>query len=278
MRREYELSWFDMRCIGIEKCGKCLDACPEGAISAGTPVNAPMATESGEAEKITKVNIDRGKCTACLACAEACPTKALAPSGYEMTVDDVYERVARDRMFFADGGGATISGGEPMAQFDFTYALARKFADEDITVAIDTTGFAQGELYEKITPYTNLFLYDLKHMDSENHRKLTGIPNELILENAERIAKSGGKFQIRMPVIPKLNDGEENIRAAAQFAKSLGDAVVEVQLLPYHKLGASKYTRIGREYPLRNVEAPSDETMQGYLELVQSFGLAAKIH
>jgi pyruvate formate lyase activating enzyme len=278
MRSADELSWFDARCIGIGKCGRCLDACPAGALSAGDPEHVLVVAEGKETEKITKVKIDRERCTVCLACAAACPAKALAPSGYEMSVGDVYERVARDKMFFSGEGGATISGGEPMMQFDFTYALAKKFAEENITVAIDTTGFAPGESYEKIAPYTDLFLYDLKHMDSEKHRKLCGVPNEPILENARRIARAGGKFQIRIPVIPKLNDSGENLRAAARFAVSLGDAALEIQLLPYHKLGASKYTRIGRDYPLRNVEAPSDEIMREYLELMQSFGLNAKIH
>jgi pyruvate formate lyase activating enzyme len=266
MSRDDELAYFDMKCIGTKLCGRCIDACPVHAISACEP------------ETITRVKIDREKCTACLECTRTCPPKALAPSGYEMNVDEVYERVCRDRPFFGEDGGATISGGEPMAQFDFTLALARRFKENGVSVCLDTTGFAPGERYLKILPYIDLFLYDLKHMDSGRSRKLTGVPNEVILENARLIAANGGKFQIRIPVIPKLNDSEENLRKAAEFAVGLGDAVVDMQLLPYHKLGSAKYTRIGRNYALTNVEPPTDETMHRHLDMMLSYGLPAHIH
>ncbi|MDR2610818.1 MAG: glycyl-radical enzyme activating protein [Clostridiales Family XIII bacterium] len=281
--RDYELAWFDVKCIGIELCGKCLNACPAGALSAGAPEPVLAGAEGGTPENteprtITRVNIDREICTVCLACTRACSPKALAPSGYEMSVEAVFERVNRDRPFFGDDGGVTISGGEPMAQFDFTYALARRFKADGVSVCMDTTGFAPGKRYLDILPFVDLFLYDLKHMDSERSKKLTGVPNEMILENARLIAANGGRFQIRVPIIPKLNDSEENLRRTAEFAASLGDAVADMQLLPYHKLGSAKYARIGRQYPLTNVEPPPDKTMHEYLDLMLSYGLPAHIH
>jgi len=275
---EYELSWFDVKCVGTELCGKCLDVCPAGALAPGEPVAGLMATEKESAKTITRVEIDREKCTACLKCTKACPTKALAPSGYEQTVEEIYERVERDRPFFGDGGGVTISGGEPMFQFDFALALAKRFREGGITVCLDTTGFAPGERYLEILPYVDLFLYDLKNMDSERSKKLTGVPNEQILENAKLIAANGGKFQIRVPVIPKLNDDEKNLRATAEFAKELGAAVVDLQLLPYHKLGSAKYTRIGRNYKLTNVEPPDDGRMHEILDMFLAYDLPARIH
>jgi pyruvate formate lyase activating enzyme len=277
---DYELSCFDVRCVGTKDCGLCLPACPQGALSEGEPATAPIAGEGkdGSPPTVTRVKIDRGKCTSCLACTAVCPTKALAPSGYEHTAEEVIERVSRDKPFFAEDGGATISGGEPMDQFAFTRALAQGFKEAGIGVCLDTTGCAPFDLYSDILPWIDLFLYDLKHMDSDRHRRLTGVPNELIRENALRIAQNGGKFQIRVPVIPKLNDSLENLKAVAEFCLRLGDAVVDLQLLPYHKLGAAKYARIGRTYPLTNVEAPPDETMQEYLRLMLSYNLPAHIH
>ncbi|MDR0817283.1 MAG: glycyl-radical enzyme activating protein [Clostridiales Family XIII bacterium] len=277
--REYELSWFGMKCAGTDLCGLCIPACPVKALSPGEPENAPVQGDGAkEPEKITRVVIDREKCTVCLECTKVCPPKALAPSGYESTTDEIFERVIRDKPFFGDDGGVTISGGEPMMQFEFTLALAKKFKENGVTVCLDTTGFAPGERYDEIMPYVDLFLYDLKHMDSDRSEKLTGVPNELIHENARRIAKGGGKFQIRVPVIPKLNDSMENLTRVANFSKELGEAVVDLQLLPYHKLGAAKYDRLGKTYPLTNVEPPSDEVMQEYLALMLSYGLPAHIH
>jgi len=275
---DYELSWFDSKCIGTEICGKCLAVCPVGALSPGAPTNALMASENEVPEKITRIQINREKCTSCLKCTEVCPPKALVPSGYEMTVEEIYKRVSRDKPFFGDDGGVTISGGEPMAQFDFTYNLALRFKEDGITVCLDTTGFAPSAHYLKIIPYVDLFLYDLKHMDSARSEKLVGVPNKVILENAKLIAENGGKLQIRIPIIPKLNDSEDNLRKTAEFIVNLGSAVVDLQLLPYHKLGSGKYTRIGRSYPLTNVEPTSDETMHQYLEMMLAYGLPAHIH
>jgi pyruvate formate lyase activating enzyme len=130
----------------------------------------------------------------------------------------------------------------------------------------------------EILPFVDLFLYDLKHMDSKRHAALTGVPNELILKNARAIAEAGGRFQVRFPIIPKLNDSPANIRATAEFCAGIGKAVDVVQLLPYHKMGSTKYTRLGRKYRLVNVEAPSNEFMEEQLKLFQSLGLDAIIH
>jgi pyruvate formate lyase activating enzyme len=227
---------------------------------------------------LQKVKIDREKCTGCLKCAAACVTKSLYATGWDTTVDEVYDRVIKDRGFFQNGGGITISGGEAMAQFDFTLNLAKRLKDSGIHICLDTTGFAPEKQYAEILPYIDLFLYDIKHMDSSMHKNLTGVGNELILSNARFLAANGGALQIRVPVIPKLTDKESNLRATAELCASLGDAVKLVQLLPYHKTGRMKYERLGWTYKLKNVEPPEEAFMLKTLEMFQGYGLNAQLY
>jgi pyruvate formate lyase activating enzyme len=274
-RHEFELGYLPLKCLGVYVCeNACVAACPEGALLAAEPVQALDGSE----RMIKKVKIDREKCTGCLKCAGACVTKALYPTGWDATVDEVFARVIKDRGFFQNGGGITISGGEAMAQFDFTYNLSKRLKQDGIHICLDTTGFAPEKLFEKILPYIDLFLYDIKHMDSARHEKLTGVGNELILSNARFLAEHGGALQIRVPVIPKLTDSEENLRATAEFCATLGDAAKLVQLLPYHKTGRMKYERLGWKYKLTNVEPPSDEFMQKTRDMFQSYGLNAQLY
>lgn len=269
-----ELSCMPLRCTGIEKCGLCLKACTKGAILLSEPEESLL----NPGEMITKVHIDRSKCDDCLACVKACPAQALMSSGYDITVEEAMRRVLQDRAFFGEDGGITISGGEPMAQFDFTYELARRSKEEGISVCIDTTGFCEGELFDKIIPVTDLFLYDLKEMDSAKSEKFTGVKNERILENARRIAAGGGKLQIRVPTIPKLNADLENMRRTAEFCKELGDGVTMIQVLPYHRMGIPKYQRLDRKYPISRIDPPTDEFMEERLRIFRELGLPVQLH
>lgn len=269
-----DLAWMDIRCIGTSYGGLCINACDKGALSAGEPV----AVLGEEGKTITQPVIDRTKCDVCLKCASACPSKALYNTLRHMSVEEVMTEIRKDIKYYnRSGGGVTISGGEPMSQFEFTLALAKQCRAEGIHVALDTTGFAPWEHFEQILPYINLFLFDLKHMDSKRSEKLVGVPNELILDNARKIAAAGGRFQFRFPIIPKLNDSEENVRATAAFCKELVDAIDVVQLLPYHKLGEMKYIRLGRKYKLVNVEPPTQEFMEAQLEIFKSYGVPSQI-
>ena len=271
---EDELSVLPVKCLGTDLCGEaCIAACPKGAIT-----KLPPEKSLRDGSMLTKVRIDRGACDNCLKCAEVCLGRALRPSGREISAEEAYRRVEKDRFFFRDGGGATISGGEPMYQFEFTLALAKKLHDGGIHVCLDTTGFAPAEQFLEILPYVDLFLYDLKHMDSAHHQRLTGVPNGLILDNARLLASHGAALQIRMPVIPKLNDSRDNLIRTAEFCAELGAAVKTVQLLPYHSMGRSKYDRIGREYRIKNVDPPTEAYMDRVLELFLSYGLPAKVH
>lgn len=272
-RFDDELSYLPIRCVGSEKCGACLSRCPQGALS--------LAEEEKEIlgeNMIRRIQVDRGKCTNCLACVKSCPANALMSSGYVKTVDEVLARVLKDRDFYGTDGGLTISGGEPMAQFEFTYALAQKAKEAGISVCLDTTGYAAKEKIEEILPVIDLFLYDLKEMDSQKSKAFAGVNNEQILENARLIAEKGGKLQIRVPVIPKLNADMKNIRETAAFCKELGKAVTCVQVLPYHRMGIPKYERIGWKYKLTQVEQPDDAFMKERLEIFLQEGLPAQLN
>ena len=241
-----QLSWINLRCQGTELCqSRCLKACTTGALERG-----PTRKDSKTGEDLQMVHVKRDLCDNCGECAEVCYPNALYLCGEDYTVDRMMERLLRDKPFFRKDGGVTISGGECLSQPIFTLELLKRLKAEGIHTAVDTTGFAQWKIVEQVLPYTDLFLYDLKHMDSAKHKAATGVPNEIILENARQIAAHGGKLQIRIPVIPMFNHDVENIRATAEFCKELGDAVTIVQLLPYHSMGAMKYLRISDETPV----------------------------
>ena len=270
----FELGFLDLKCIGMEICAEaCRNACPRGAITRAAPTKK-MGTE----ELVEKAALDRTKCDGCLRCAESCVTGALYTAGWDTDVDTVYDRLMKDVPFFENGGGVTVSGGEAMSQFDFTYNLLKRLKASGIHICLDTTGFAPGEKFLEIAPYVDLFLYDIKHMDSARHKSLTGVPNELILDNARLLAANGAKLQVRYPVIPKLNSSQENIEATADFCLSLGDALTLVQLLPYHRSGRTKYERLGRPYRLTNVDPPPEAFMEKALAVFAAKGLPVQIH
>ena len=269
-----QLSWISMRCVGIDECTKCLDACTKGAISPGKTTQHAVTREP-----IRHIYIDRTICDNCGDCAKVCYRNALYMCGTDYTVEDLLSRLLKDKPFFdQSGGGITISGGEPLSQPEFVLQLLERLKECGISTAVDTTGYTQCDIIKKILPYTDLFLYDLKHMDSATHKAVTGVPNGLILENAEKIAKDGGKMQIRIPVIPNFNDSAESIRETGKFCLSLGGAVTIVQLLPYHSLGVMKYQRIDDSKPVLEAEAPSDEKIQSLKELLQNLGLPVTVH
>jgi pyruvate formate lyase activating enzyme len=269
-----QLSWMSMRCPGVAICGKCLDACSKGAISPGK-----LTPHAVTQQEIRLIHIDRSLCDNCGDCTAACVQKALVLCGRDYTVEELVRRVCKDIPFYEhSGGGVTISGGEPLSQPDFILQLLKSLKECGIHTALDTTGYAPYRVIEAVLPYTDLFLYDLKHMNSGQHRIVTGVPNELILENARRIAKAAGKMQIRIPVIPSFNDSEETIRETGMFSRSLGEAVTVIQLLPYHNLGVMKYQRIDDGKVVLEAEPPSDEKIRSLKELLENLGLPVTVH
>jgi pyruvate formate lyase activating enzyme len=264
-----QVGYTDVKCIGTELCGACLKVCKYGAITAGE-------TKDG----VTKAVWDRSKCAQCLACTRVCYPDAVTKCGIDYTVDEVIAKLSKSYEFFRNcKGGVTVSGGEPLCQADFVSELLKRIKADGIHTALDTTGYAPWEAVESVLPYVDLYLLDLKHMDSKVHNDVVKVPNELIHENALKIAAAGGKFQIRIPVIPGFNDALDNLTRTAEFCTKLGDAVETVQLLPYHHFGASKYAKMQMYDPMpADLLPPSDESMEEYRQLFQSYGLNAIIH
>lgn len=197
--------------------------------------------------------------------------------GRDVTVADVLDIVKQDMPYYRrSGGGMTLSGGEMLCQSDFAYALLRSAKESAINTAVETTGFASYDKIEKMLPYIDTVLMDIKHTDSAKHKEFTTQPNELILENAAKIAENANKLIIRVPVIPTFNDTEAEIAAIAKFASGL-KGVDEINLLPYHRFGKDKYDGLGREYLMGDVPSPTEEHMQKLKSVAESYGLKCKI-
>lgn len=269
-----QLSWMSMRCLGLDACrNRCMNARPKGAIEEG-----PLKTDVQTGEQLRTVHVKRDLCDNCGACADKCYAEALTLCGKDYTSQELVDRLLQDKNFFdTSGGGVTISGGEPLSQIDFVEEVLKGLKANGIHTALDTTGFAPWEALERTVPYVDLYLYDLKHMDSAKHKATVGVPNEPIHDNARKLAAAGKKLQVRIPVIPMFNWDEENIRATAAFCAELGDAVEVVQLLPYHNMGVMKYLRISDGKPME-ATPPTDEKMAELKSIVASYGLKVTIH
>lgn len=200
------------------------------------------------------------------------------PVGRDVTVEELLEEITRDRVYYnrSGGGGLTLSGGECLAQPDFSEALLRATKELGISTAIETAGYADAEVIRRILPHVDTVLMDIKHMNCEKHKEFTTRENQRILENAALIAREAKRLIIRVPVIPTFNDTEEEIRAIAEFTRSLG-TVKELHLLPYHRIGSDKYAGLGRTYGMSHISPPSRESMERLLAVVKETGLEAQI-
>jgi pyruvate formate lyase activating enzyme len=228
------------RCI---RCGKCLQSCGQDAIR----------VQGGD------YIIDYKKCSQCGRCAEVCYAESKKMIGREVTVNEVIDEIIKDRRFFdKTGGGVTFTGGEPLLQPEFLTALCKACKAEKISTAIETCGYADFEKFKSALPFVDLIFFDVKHLDPEKHRKITGEENELILENLKKIDQSGVKIVIRTPVVPGLTDDRQCIEDIARLCLDLQN-VTEYELLAYHNLGESKYRSLGRAYPGKSIGKLEDE-------------------
>lgn len=198
-------------------------------------------------------------------------------AGKDVTVREVMEEIERDRVYYnrSGGGGVTLSGGEFLCQPEFSEAILRSAKTLGISTAVETTAYADFSVIERMLPYIDTVLMDIKHMNPEKHREFTTKDNRLILENAEKIAKMAKRLIIRVPVIPTFNCTEEEIRDIARFAKKIG--VKEMHLLPYHRIGSDKYRGLGRQYTMEHISPPDKETMLKLLRTVEAEGLKGQI-
>ena len=268
-----ELNWLEIKCLGLELCWHCLNACPNGAITPG------RYRETDSEDRIQLPAVERSLCDNCGKCVDACKAKALYLCGTDYSVAEIMERLSGDIPFFENsGGGVTISGGECLCQPQFTQELLKGCRERGIHTAVDTSGCVDFRHIEAILPYTDLFLYDLKCMDSTLHKRVIGVSNELILENARKTAAAGGKLQIRIPVIPLFNESVESFQKFGDFCLELGTSVERIQLLPYHPLGVAKYARLQRDTPMAVAEPPSDTLMEDRKRMLESLGFRVVIH
>ncbi len=235
------LAYYEHKCL---HCGECVAVCPNGA-----------HRMDGELHRF-----DRSKCTACGACFEECLGRALTLFGTKITVDEAVRAVMEDRDFYRDGGGVTLSGGEPLCQADFCRELLEKLKGLEIHTAVDTCGCVPWSVYEKVLPYTDMFLFDFKHSDSEEHRKLTGQPNERIIDNLSRLSALRVDIEIRIPLIPGCNDSDKNLYDTGKILSVLN--IKAAKVLPYHSMARSKYAALGIPDTMPQVETPEAETVK----------------
>lgn len=232
-------------------CRRCLQVCPHGAVALPT-------VEGGEP------TFDHAVCRSCETydCARVCSQEGARVSGVYRSVSEIMNVFRRDRQYWSKDGGASFSGGEPILQSDFLLDILRECKKEGIHTAIETTACARTETFEEIMRLIDFAFIDVKHMDSERHRAKTGVGNERILANIARLASSGwkGRLILRMPVVPDFNDSLENAAETARFMESLG--LFEINLLPFHRLGTSKWEQMGMTYAYADCEGTPPELME----------------
>ena len=247
---EPELAYNPQKCIGMEACGACMDVCPEAALFRVLPHD--------------KIHINWDLCTNCGQCLDVCPSGALYLFGKEMTVEAVLAEVEQDRAFYSEsGGGLSISGGDCLCQPRFTASLLQESHRRGMNTAIETAANVHSKAMERVLPHVDTVFHDIKIMDPVRHRKWVGVDNGKILGNLKRAYEAfpDKHFLARSPIIPGVNDTEEHVRAVLDFILP-HENVASYELLPYHRLGETKYGFLGKIYRLRDFKPPAKETME----------------
>lgn len=267
-----QLLYLERKCTG---CALCVDACSEKALRLEKRSATSDGPLSGDG-KAWGVEVDWAACTNCGACAEVCYPGALKISGQWTTVGDLVAEVEKDTVFFqTSGGGVTLTGGEVSMQPRFAYHLLRACRERGIQTAVETTGYAPWWVYDAFSEVTDLFLYDLKQMDDERHRQLTGVSNRLCQTNLRRLAATNVQIIVRIPCIPGLTDTDDNIAASAALARDIG--LTTIHLLPYNAAAGAKYSWIGHPYDLTHLVTQTPERMEFLSDICRSFGLVTHV-
>lgn len=256
---------YESKCISREKCGLCEEVCPDKSMLNFTD------------GKLT--SIDYSKCTNCLACYNTCPSDAIKQWGKSMSVEACMKEIRRDKGYYErSGGGVTVSGGEPLLQSDFVAELFKACKNEEIQTCCESSFYADWKDIEKILPYTDLIISDIKHMDTNIHKKYTGVHNDRILANLKRLTSEERDLILRIPIIPNVNDDMDNIKATADFIlNELGGRVITLQLLSFMRLGEEKYASLGMPYKMEDVEI-NRESFQKHVEEIANYFNSQGIH
>jgi len=256
-----ELGVYPSKCVGEKVCGACVKACPQSDRSA----------LNFSEDKI--VSINRAVCDNCMLCYDACPSDALKIWGVEMEVEEVMRVVLADRNFYTrSGGGVTLSGGESMLQAEFAAAILKRCVEEGIHTCVESAFHVPPKNLDLVQPYTDMFITDIKHMDSKVHEEFTGVGNELIHKNIIRMAASGKPLLLRLPIIPDVNDQEEHIDKVSDFIMdNVKGLVAQVQFLRFRRLGEEKYKSLGLKYRMEEIN-PERENYEAHIR-----GLVARM-
>ncbi len=256
-----EFFWDPEKCTF---CRSCMDHCCEKAICVD--------------ENVVKTNL--AKCSSCNNCIEYCYQGARELCGFQLSPKELVKELIKDQIFYEEsGGGVTLSGGEVMTM-DITYLLEiiKPLSEKGINLGIDTCGYADWTHFQQILPYVDFFLYDCKIINNEKHIQYTGVSNELILENLIKLSENHCKIYLRMPVIQDVNATKENINETIVFLKEKSIIIEEINLLPYHNMGNSKYKRLGKSNPGKNLKKPENKTLEEFAALFKSNGFQVTIN
>ncbi|WP_147820262.1 choline TMA-lyase-activating enzyme [Salidesulfovibrio onnuriiensis] len=261
--RRFQVLFKQNQCVN---CGACVEVCP---------VDVHRMNPAGQ--HIVAQDVE---CVGCRKCEKACPESALAVVGEVQSISEILEVIEEDRPFYeTSGGGVTLGGGEVLAQPDAAASLLQACRQRGINTAIETCGYARPETIEKVADYVDLFLYDVKHMNSDRHHEITGVRNEMILENLKWLLENRYNVKIRMPLLKGVNDGETEILQLVEFLKPYQDLknFKGVDLLPYHKMGVNKYAQLGWEYPIEGDPKLSDADLERIEQGIKKYNFPVSV-
>ena len=265
--RRIQILWDEKKCL---HCQTCVMSCPEDAVD----YIAGKTTWDAAAKAGGRILISHTRCSGCGICVRGCPGHALSAEGKQMTVEEVLAICLQDLPFYEEsGGGVTLSGGEILSSPRFAVALMSELRENGIHVALETTGFAPREVFDRVTEHADLLLFDMKHWNEQKHLEGTGVSNIPILANMKRAAEKGIEILPRIPVIPGYNDSKEDARGMSRRLKDVG--LARAQLLPFHQFGENKYHKLDKPYEYENVPSLQREDLADYRQAFVDEGIDA---
>ncbi len=257
--RKPQVMYYQKQCVG---CGKCVEACPNGSVHLKEPFGY-----------IT----DHDTCILCGACVDACFYSARKIVGESYSIEVLFQELMKDKAFYEESdGGVTFSGGEPLLQAEEIARTAEILTQEGIHIAVETAGHVSWDKFQALLPFVDLFYIDLKHIDSDQHKYYTGVRNELILENIQKLSRLHSQVIVRIPIIPGVNNTVEVVTKMFKFL-SEETGITKVELLQYHRLGMAKYQGLGMQYLMENAENMTKEACEPFAEIGRQMGLAVSV-